>query len=55
MFALSDDSTDGEYTSSVGNIDLEWRRAMDDLRRQEAEDMMRGTYSKSIQYYSTLS
>jgi hypothetical protein len=55
MFALSDDSTNGDYASSVGNLDLEWRRAMDDLRRQEAEEMICGTYSKysvrSLLYY----
>jgi hypothetical protein len=48
MFAVSDDSTNGDYSSSFGNIDMEWRRAMDDLRRQEAEEMMCGTYSKCL-------
>ena len=51
MFALSDDSTNCDYASMVGNIDLEWRRAMDDLRRQEAEAMIKGTYSKMLSYY----
>lgn len=47
MMALSADSTTADhYSSSAGNpIDVEWRRAMDDLRRQEEEDMKRGTYS----------
>ncbi|KAL3792240.1 hypothetical protein ACHAWO_006059 [Cyclotella atomus] len=49
MFALSDDSTNGDYASSVGNLDLEWRRAMDDLRRQEAEEMICGTYNYGFQ------
>ncbi len=45
MLVLSNDST---ATSSVGNpIDVEWRRAMSDLRRQEEDDMRRGTYSES--------
>ena len=48
MFALSDDSTNDGYGSSIGNIDIEWRRAMDDLRRQEYEAMMRGTYSELL-------
>ena len=48
MLMLGDDSTNtGGTSSSFGNpIDVEWRRAMDDLRRQEEEDMMRGTFSK---------
>ena len=48
MLALSDDSTNADhYSSSAGNpIDVEWRQAMDDLRRQEEEDMKRGRYSK---------
>lgn len=46
MLALSDDDTNADHSSSVGNpIDVEWRRAMDDLRRQEEEDMKRGTYN----------
>ena len=48
MFAISDDSTCDGYGSSIGNIDIEWRRAMDDLRRQECEAMIRGTYSEFI-------
>lgn len=45
MLVLSNDDT---VTSSVGNpIDVEWRRAMSDLRRLEEEDMKRGTYSES--------
>ena len=48
MLALSDDSLTEGPSSSVGNpIDVEWRRAMDDLKRQEEEDMMRGTFSES--------
>mmetsp|Transcript_29897 Transcript_29897/g.61578 ORF Transcript_29897/g.61578 Transcript_29897/m.61578 type:complete len:109 (-) Transcript_29897:1287-1613(-) len=48
MLQLSDDSTnDADTSSSVGNpIDVEWRRAMDSLRRQEEEDMKRGLFSK---------
>ena len=47
MLALSDDGTHANHSSSVGNpIDVEWRRAMDDLRIQEEEDMKRGTYSE---------
>ena len=47
MLALSDDSANAEHSSSFGNpIDVEWRRAMDDLRRQEEEDMRRGKFSK---------
>ena len=49
MLALSDDETNANHSSSVGNpIDVKWRRAMDDLRRQEEEDMKRGTFSKFI-------
>ena len=45
MLVLSNDNT---VASSVGNpIDVEWRRAMSDLRRLEEEDMKRGTYSES--------
>lgn len=45
ILVLSNDDT---VTSSVGNpIDVEWRRAMSDLRRLEEEDMKRGTYSES--------
>ncbi|KAL7538806.1 hypothetical protein ACHAXR_008809 [Thalassiosira sp. AJA248-18] len=53
MLAMSGDSTNaGDHSSSVGNpIDVEWRRAMDDLRRQEEEDMQRGTYSKSSLFF----
>jgi len=48
MLQLSDESTnDADTSSSVGNpIDVEWRRAMDSLRRQEEEDMKRGLFSK---------
>lgn len=48
MLVLSSDSTNADhYSSSAGNpIDVEWRQAMDDLRRQEEEDMKRGRYSK---------
>jgi len=51
MLALSGDSTNNEdHSSSVGNpIDVEWRRAMDDLRRQEEEDMQRGTFNYGFQ------
>eukprot|EP00581_Thalassiosira_minuscula_P040153 CAMPEP_0184475688 /NCGR_PEP_ID=MMETSP0740-20130409/146698_1 /TAXON_ID=385413 /ORGANISM="Thalassiosira miniscula, Strain CCMP1093" /LENGTH=101 /DNA_ID=CAMNT_0026853221 /DNA_START=123 /DNA_END=428 /DNA_ORIENTATION=+ len=49
MLSMSDDIT-GENSSSVGNpIDVEWRRAMDDLRKQEEEDMKRGTYNYGFQ------
>jgi hypothetical protein len=48
MFALSDDGTSGDYTSSIGNIDVEWRRAMDDLQRQEEDEMLRGAYSEYL-------
>lgn len=45
MLVLSNDNT---ASSSVGNpIDVEWRRAMSDLRRLEEEDMKRGTYSEA--------
>ena len=48
LLALSNDTSNGDYSSSAGNpIDVEWRRAMDDLRRQEELDMLRGTYSES--------
>ena len=48
LLDLSDDGTSAdEYSNSVGNpIDVEWRRAMDALRKQEEEEMQRGTYSK---------
>lgn len=46
MFALSDDSTNDDHASSAGNLDVEWSRAMNDLRRQEEEDMIRGTFSE---------
>lgn len=51
ILALNDDSMSNENSSSsVGNpIDVEWRRAMDDLKRQEEEDMMRGTYNYGFQ------
>lgn len=50
MLAVSDDSTAENHSSSVGNpIDIEWRRAMDDLREQEEEDMKRGTYNYGFQ------
>ncbi|KAL7551100.1 hypothetical protein ACHAWF_014335 [Thalassiosira exigua] len=58
ILAMSDDSTDAaaNSSSSIGNpIDVEWRRAMDDLRRQEEEDMKRGTYSKYIHPSEALS
>ena len=47
MLSINDDSTTADYSSgSVGNpIDVEWRRAMDDLRRQEEIAMQRGTYN----------
>ena len=52
MLALSTDSTnDADHSSSGGNpIDVEWRRAMDDLREQEEEDMKRGTFSKLMSF-----
>jgi SP family facilitated glucose transporter-like MFS transporter 3 len=47
FLAMSNDTTNDGYSSSAGNpIDVEWRRAMDDLRRQEELDMLRGTYSE---------
>lgn len=51
MLALSSDTTaNPNHSSSVGNpIDVEWRRAMDDLRRQEEENMMRGTFDYGFQ------
>mmetsp|Transcript_28179 Transcript_28179/g.57479 ORF Transcript_28179/g.57479 Transcript_28179/m.57479 type:complete len:105 (+) Transcript_28179:418-732(+) len=51
MLQLSDDSTnDADTSSSVGNpIDVEWRRAMDSLRRQEEEDMKRGLFNFGFQ------
>ncbi|KAL7472581.1 hypothetical protein ACHAXS_012952 [Conticribra weissflogii] len=51
MLQLSDDSTNGaETSSSVGNpIDVEWRKAMDSLRRQEEEDMKRGIFNYGFQ------
>jgi hypothetical protein len=48
LLAMSYDTTNEDHSSSAGNpIDVEWRRAMDDLRRQEELDMLRGAYSKS--------
>ncbi len=48
LLAMSYDTTSEDHSSSAGNpIDVEWRRAMDDLRRQEELDMLRGAYSKS--------
>lgn len=56
MLALSGDSTNADHSSSGGNpIDVEWRRAMDDLRQQEEDEMMRGTYSKSCNTFFCLS
>jgi len=53
MLAMSDDSTNANHSSSVGNpIDVEWRRAMDDLRKQEEEDMKRGTFNYGFQHIS---
>ena len=50
MLALSNDTATEHYSSSAGNpIDVEWRRAMDDLKRQEEIDMMRGTYNYGFQ------
>ena len=50
MLALSNDIATDYYSSSAGNpIDVEWRRAMDDLKRQEEIDMMRGTYNYGFQ------
>lgn len=50
MLALSNDTANEYYSSSAGNpIDVEWRRAMDDLKRQEEFDMMRGTYNYGFQ------
>jgi len=50
ILALPNDSGGTDHSSSVGNpIDVEWRRAMDDLRRQEEEDMMRGTFNYGFQ------
>ena len=47
LMLFSDDGSNPNNSSSVGNpIDIEWRRAMDDLKQQEEEDMKRGTYSK---------
>ena len=55
MLALSGDSTNADHSSSGGNpIDVEWRRAMDDLRQQEEDEMMRGTYSKSCNTFFCL-
>lgn len=52
MLVLSNDNT---VASSVGNpIDVEWRRAMSDLRRLEEEDMKRGTYSESSIYHGVI-
>jgi len=50
MLALSNDIATDYYSSSAGKpIDVEWRRAMDDLKRQEEIDMMRGTYNYGFQ------
>lgn len=51
LLALShDDTTADQHSSSAGNpIDVEWRRAMDDLRKLEEEDMQRGTYNYGFQ------
>lgn len=53
LMLLSDDGSN-EHSSSVGNpIDIEWRRAMDDLKQQEEEDMKRGTYNYGFQPITT--
>jgi len=50
FLAMSHDSVEADHSGSAGNpIDVEWRRAMDDLRRQEEEDMKRGTYNYGFQ------
>jgi hypothetical protein len=44
---MSNDTINDDHSSSEGNpIDVEWRQAMADLRRQEELDMLRGTYSE---------
>lgn len=49
FLAMSNDTANDGHSSSAGNpIDVEWRRAMDDLRRQEELDMLRGTYSEYL-------
>ena len=51
---LCDDESNENHSSSVGNpIDIEWRRAMDDLKQQEEEDMKRGTYNYGFQPITT--
>ncbi len=51
---LCDDGSNENNSSSVGNpIDIEWRRAMDDLKQQEEEDMKRGTYNYGFQPITT--
>ena len=50
LMLFSDDGSNQEHSSSVGNpIDIEWRRAMDDLKHQEEEDMKRGTFNYGFQ------
>jgi SP family facilitated glucose transporter-like MFS transporter 3 len=50
LMLVDDDGSDQNHSSSVGNpIDIEWRRAMDDLKQQEEEDMNRGTYNYGFQ------
>jgi SP family facilitated glucose transporter-like MFS transporter 3 len=47
LMHFRDYESNENQSNSVGNpIDIEWRRAMDDLKQQEEEDMKRGTYSK---------
>ncbi len=56
MLALSDDGTNADHSSSVGNpIDVEWRRAMDDLRRQEELMMQQGTYNYGFEHINPVS
>ncbi len=56
LLAMSYDTTNEDHSSSAGNpIDVEWRRAMDDLRRQEELDMSRGAYSKYYTHYVIIS
>ncbi|KAL3827197.1 hypothetical protein ACHAXA_006752 [Cyclostephanos tholiformis] len=51
FLATSHDTTYEDHSSSAGNpIDVEWRRAMDDLRRQEELDMLRGAYNYGFQH-----
>ena len=54
LMLFSDDETNPNNSSSVGNpIDIEWRRAMDDLKQQEEEAMKKGTYNYGFQPIAT--